>query len=309
MPPSPFTSLRRRLALAGGRPSDAPAEAAQGRRGDAGYRPAQLLELPLAYHALGSAVAWEEDVAFLDGTQHVELVGYLGTAPVIAAVVRAGVRLRRARRLTASVAAVRRIVIARPETLAQLDPLLESHEAVATDVDDPPHPIRDLERANAVVDRVRGDLEIRVAQQFRAGDGPTTWLIIDGSLSASPDWASDSRMLGVVKSHASLPFEGAELERYLTLPVGHRSSVFAPQSSRVAPVYAWGLRLREFAGKDLFHGLVRIEAAATDATLRSATLLSRHLLAERAPLANDARSDRLLYGIHDVERFLRAQGA
>jgi hypothetical protein len=37
--------------------------------------------------------------------------------------------------------------------------------------------------------------------------------------------------------------------------------------------------------------------------------LSRHLLAERAPLANDARADRLLYGIHDVERFLRAQGA
>lgn len=308
MTASPFAALRRRLALVGGRPSDAPAEAAQGRRGDAGYRPARLIESPLAHHPVGAALPWDDDVAFLDGTQHVELVGYLGTAPVMAAVVRAAVRLRHDRKLTAAVVAQRRIIVARPETLAQLGSMLDHHDAIATDPEDAPHPIRDLERANAVVDRVRGELEIRVAREFRAG-ASATWLIIDGSLSASPDWASDLRMIGVVKSHATLPFEGDELETYLTLPVGHRSSVFAPVSNRVAPVYAWGLRLRDFTGHDLFHGLVRIEVSATDAALASADLISRHLIAERAPLANDARADRLLYGIHDVERFLRAQGA
>lgn len=308
MSASPFAAVRRRLAFAGGRASDAPAESAQGRRSDATYRPARLIESPLAHLAVGTPLAWAEDVAFLDGTQHVELVGYLGTTPVIAAVVRAAVRLRHQRRLSAAVVAERRIVISRPETLVQLGQVLDGHDAIASDADEAPHPIRDFERANAVVDRVRGELEIRVAREFRFG-GAAPWLIIDGSLSASPDWASDTRMIGVVKSHASLPFEGDELETYLTLPAGYRTSVFAPQSNQVAPVYAWGLRLHDFTGRDLFHGLLRIEVTATEASSASADLLSRHLLAERAPLANDARADRLLYGIHDVERFLRVQGA
>lgn len=307
MSASPFAALRRRLALAGGRPSDAPAEAAQGRRGDASYRPARLVESPLAHHAVGAPEAWTEPVAFLDGTQHVELVGYVGTAPVVAAVVRTAVRHRVDRHLHASVMLQRRVVVARPEALARLGLALDGHEPMATDVEESPHPIRDLERANAVVDRVRGELEIGAAREFRSKN--EGWLIVDGSLSASPDWATDAHMVGVVKSHASLPFEGDDLERYLTVPVGHRSSIFEPESNRVAPVFAWALRLHDFAGRDLFHALVRIEVPATDASVAGADLLSRRLLAERAPLANDARADRLLYGIHDVERFLRAQGA
>lgn len=307
MPTSSFAALRHRLALAGGRSSDAPAESAQGRRGDASYRPARLVEAPLAYHAVGEPLPWDEVVAFLDGTQHVELVGYVGTSPVVAAVVRAAVRERRNRKLSAAVVAQRRIVVSRPEALDRLGAALDGHEAIATDADEPGHPIRDLERANAVVDRIRGELEIRVAREFRSRS--SGWLVVDGSLSASPDWATDAQMVGVVKSHASLPFEGDELERYLTVPVGHRSSIFEPESNRVAPVYAWALRLHEFAGRDLFHGLVRVEVAATAASVTGANRLSRHLLAERAPLANDGRADRLLYGIHDVERFLRAQGA
>ncbi len=261
----------------------------------------------MAHHPLGQPVPWDAEVGFLDGTQHVELVGYVGTAPVMAAVIRAAVRVRRQRLLHAAVVMQRRIVTARPETLAQLGGTLDGYDAIATDVEESPHPIRDLERANAVVDRVRGELEIRAARDFRANnDG---WLIVDGSLSASPDWATDPRMIGVVKSHASLPFEGDALECYLTVPAGCRSSIFEPASSRVAPVYAWGLRLHDFAGRDLFHGLVRIEVTASESSIAAADTLSRHLLAERAPLANDARADRLLYGIHDVERFLRAQGS
>jgi hypothetical protein len=227
---------------------------------------------------------------------------------VVAAVVQAAVRIRHDRRMQRAVASERRIVVGRADALHALGNALEHHELLPLDDEEPPHPIRDVERANAVVDKARAGLEIEVAAAFRE-QSAECWLLIDGSLAASPDWANDSRMLGIVKSHASLPFEGTELECYLTLPTGHRTSIFQPQTRRVTPLFAWGLRLHDFAGKDLFHGLVRIEASATDATLESADQLSRHLVAERAPLADDRRSDRLLYGIHDVERYLRARRA
>ncbi|MDX2260610.1 MAG: hypothetical protein SFU84_02790 [Gemmatimonadales bacterium] len=307
MPGSPFTSLRRRLALVGGRPASLAAEAAQGRRDQAGYRPSRLLEGTLAHHALGEAVPWTEPVAFLDGTQHVELLGYVGTLPLVAAVVRAAVRQRDARRMTLAVQSVRRVVIAHEAALAVFGAALDGHDVLALDGDDAPHPIRDVERAHALVDRTRGALELAVAREYRRLH-PDAWLLVDGTLTASPDWSRDPHMLGVVKSHAVLPFEGEALERYLTLPYAHRTSLFQPGSRDVAPVYAWGLRLHPFAGQDLFHGLVRIEAAATEATVANVDRLSRHLLAERAPRSADPRADRLLYGIHDVERFLRAQG-
>ena len=246
-------------------------------------------------------------MAFLDGTQHVELAGYVGTQPVIVATVRAAVRLRHARRLHRAALGVRRLVIARPEALASLGDIA-GHVAIAIEEVESPHPIQDLDRAQALVDRERGALEIAVAWEFRSGEHQDTWLMIDGSLAASPDWAGDPRMLGIVKSHAMLPFEGEELEVYLTLPHAHRTSIFQPASRRVTPLYSWGIRLHAFAGRDLFHGLLRVEAAATDATLALADTLSRYLLAERAPLSNDRRADRLLYGIHDVERYLRASG-
>jgi len=73
-------------------------------------------------------------------------------------------------------------------------------------------------------------------------------------------------------------------------------------------VHAWALRLWPWEGKDLFHGLVRIEVAPVNGTPAMAGLLSRWLLAERAPISTpDARWDRLLYGIHSVETYLRAQ--
>jgi hypothetical protein len=76
----------------------------------------------------------------------------------------------------------------------------------------------------------------------------------------------------------------------------------------VAPVFSWALRLWPWEGRDLLHGLVRIEAAPTDATLAAADQLSRWLLAERAPVsAPDPRWDRMLYGIHAVEVGLRAE--
>jgi hypothetical protein len=133
------------------------------------------------------------------------------------------------------------------------------------------------------------------------------WLVVDGALSESPEWAADPRTVGVSKSHATLPFDGPELERYLRLPAGHRTTVFAPESRSVAPVLAWAVRLWPWEDRDLFHGLIRVEVAPENGGSESADLLTRRLLAERAPLSTpDPRWDRLLYGIHSVEQYLRA---
>jgi hypothetical protein len=117
-------------------------------------------------------------------------------------------------------------------------------------------------------------------------------------------------VVGVSKSHATLPFEGEALERYLRLPPGHRSSIFVPASRRVVPVRAWALRLWPWEGRDLLHGLVRVEVAPDNGTPEVADRLSRWLLAERAPVsAPDPRWDRLLYGIRRVEEFLRSRAS
>jgi len=131
---------------------------------------------------------------------------------------------------------------------------------------------------------------------------------VDGALSESPTWSVDQRILGISKSHSTLPFDGSELHRYLRLPSGHRSSIFLPESRNMAPVHAWALRLWPWEGKDLFHGLVRVEVAPANGTPEMADLLSRRLLAERAPLSTpDSRWDRLLYGVHSVEQYLRSR--
>lgn len=302
--------LRRRLFGGGGHPASTTAERAQGRSEGAEYRPARLVEPPLRHHPVGPPEAWTEDIAFLDGTQHVELVGYVGAAPILAAAVRAAVRLRSARRSRLVSLVERQIVLARAAALAMLGADLAEFDPIILDDEEPTHPVRDLDRAHAEVDRARTGVEIAAAAAFRterAGDRP--WLVADGSLAISPDWARDDRMIGVVKSHGVLPFTGPDLETYLTLPAGQRTSVFAPESRQRAPVHSWALRLHDFTGRDLFHGLVRIEVPVSDDPVGRAEVLSRRLLAERAPLATDRRADRLLYGIHDVERFLHAREA
>lgn len=303
-----FHSLRRRLAAAGGRPASAGTEVAASRRDAPEIRRAELVEPPLRQINPGPAVPLGEPLAFLDGVQHTELLGYVGTTPVVAARIAAGVRRREARHSVGAVALERVLVLARPEALAAIGPLPDGSDAVALPDDEPPHPVGDHDRARAAVDAARTALEIQAARRYRERE-PDGWLLADGTLTVSPDWSGDPRMIGVVKSHATLPFDGDELECYLTLPAGHRSSVFSPPTRRVTPVHSWGLRLWPWQGRDIFHGLVRIEVAAGPEAGAMADRLSRHLLAERAPLAADPRQDRLLYGVHEVERWLRARSA
>lgn len=300
-----FDDLRRALTAAGVMPASSRPPGSQGRTEEAATRPATLIEdQQVRSRPVGPATPCPGPLAFLDGVQQHQVVGYAGSSPLVAATVAAAVRLRTGRELKTVVELQERLLLGRPAALAEA-PAVPGYRPIALPDDDPEHPIRDLDAAVAEVDDARSRLEVAAGDQFRRrSDG---WLVVDGSLAQSPNWAEDGRMLGVAKSHATLPFEGADLATYLRLPEGHRSSVFQPASRRVAPVYAWGLRLWDWTGRDLLFGLVRVEAAPREDTMARADEFSRWLLAERSPIsAPDARWDRLLYGIHSVEAYLRA---
>src|SRR5438105_3817817 len=135
------------------------------------------------------------------------------------------------------------------------------------------------------------------------------WLVVDGVLSDSTALSEHPRALGVVKSHGAHYFEGAELERALTLPDGHRSGVFRPRARGAGrDIYSWYVRLWPWEGNDLLYGLLRLEARAHPDTLALAAPIAAWVRAQRAPIATpDRRWDRLLYPIHDVETYLRAR--
>lgn len=306
--PLPLTRLRRQLAVRGLVPVADGSAGGLGRAEDAAVRPARLVQDPeLAWYDCGSAEPCPEDVAFLDGIQRHRVVAYDGPLPLVIGTVAAAVLRREGRNLRAAEVRVRRLAIAREGVLAAAGPALDGLERVTLDSEEIPHAARDLDRARAVLDQHRGTLEVEVGDAFRRRH--RDWVVVDGSLAESPVWAADDRMIGVAKSHATLPFEGPALSRYLSLPVGHRTSIFQPASRRVAPVWSWGLRLRAWEGRDPFHGLVRIEAAPGEGTIRMVDDISRWILAERAPLSTpDRRWDRQLYGMRAVERYLESRG-
>jgi hypothetical protein len=302
-----LAALRRRLAVKGLTPASAVPESSGGRTEEACIRPARLVEdTALQCRPVGTAQAWPDPLAFLDGVQRMQLVAYAGAAPIYVAEIAAAVRERRGARLQTVLEDRRRVAIARPRALAAAGDALDGLVTLGLPEDEPAHPVRDLTQAARALDRARGQLELDLGRRFRLGC--TSWLLVDGSLAESPQWASDPRTIGVSKSHATLPFEGDDLDRYLRLPPGYRTSIFAPQTRSVAPVYAWALRLWDWETKDLFHGLVRVEVSPANGAPATADLISRRLLAERAPISTpDPRWDRLLYGIHSVEQYLRAR--
>lgn len=276
---------------------------------DARLRPARLIEDPaLAWHPVTDAEPWPDPVAFLDGVQRLELVAYAGTAPLVVGDVAAVVRERRLRRLTGVLKGRRVVLLGRPEALVAAGDALAGADTVALPADEPAHPARDLANASRALDRARGALERSLGEQYRRTSAG--WLLVDGLLTESPSWASDARMVAIARNHASLPFDGADLERFLRLPVAHRTSVYAPETRSLTPVLEWALRLWPWEGRDVFHGLVRVQVAPENGTPEGADLISRRLLAERVPLGPPADgADRVLYGMHSVQRYLRATTA
>lgn len=302
-----FTSLamrcRKQLAAAGLAPAGGlPASYA----GDAEplIRPARLIEdAALRWHALGEPETFDEPVAFLDGAQRTELLGYAGAAPLALVEVRAAVRERVSGAFTTVVRERQAYLAGRQSAIAAAGGPPDGVEALPLP-EGPAHPFRDLAELRRAVDRVRGNLELAAADAFRRlRDG---WLIIDGSLSGSPALAEDPRAIGIVKGHATLPFDGTDLERYLRLPFGSRTSLFEPTPG-YRPVVAWGLRLWPWEDRDLFHGLVRVEVAPLNGESRPADAIARAVLAERLPVSGGPQWDRLLYGTHTVQQYLRAE--
>jgi hypothetical protein len=300
-------SIRRAAGAKGLTPATVVPEASAGRIEEAGIRLARLVEgSALRAIAVGAAETWPGMLAYLDGVQRSEVVAYDGASPIIVAEIAAAVRERRERRLRTVLEERRAMALGRPAALAAAGDALRDLIPIHLPDDEPPHPLRDLVNASQALDQARGALELSMGDRYRArSDG---WLIVDGSLSDSPRWAADPRMVAISKSHSILPFAGTDLERYLRLPAFHRSSIYAPVTRSLAPVRAWGLRLWPWEGKDLLYGLVRVEVAPVNESPELADSISRWILAERAPVsAPDRRWDRLLYGVFSVEQYLKAK--
>ncbi|HEY3279722.1 MAG TPA: hypothetical protein VGJ83_04345 [Gemmatimonadales bacterium] len=252
-------------------------------------------------------------VCFLDGIEQWKVVGYDGAVPIVRAYVAAAVRRRGPdRRLHTAYEAARDFAIA---PLAAVAPArrraLEAHcpDVVDIALDEGVQPARVLELARRAVDAARQRLERDLAERCVATLAPGEWLVVDGLLSVSAKLARHPRALGVIKSHGAQFFTGADLERALTVPAAHRTSVFRARGGHARnEVYSWYLRLWPWEGNDLLYGLLRVEACAAAETIAGATGTSGWLLGERAPLATpDARWDRLMYPIHDVETYLRSR--
>ncbi len=268
----------------------------------------------LRVYPLGEArPAAPRAVCFLDGIERWRVVGYGGATPIVGAYVAAAVRRRGAdRRPHTAYEDAREIAITRLELLAP--PVREALAVSGVTVvefaaEEAGQPVRAIQAARREVERARMALEHALGERCAAELGPGEWLVADGVLSDSAALSAHPRALGVVKSHGAQYFEGAELERALTLPAGHRTSVFQPRRRGARrDIYSWYLRLWPWEGNDLLYGLLRIEARAHADTLARATELSRWLVRERAPLSTpDPRWDRLLYPVHDVETYLRAR--
>ena len=252
-------------------------------------------------------------VSFLNGIERWSVVAYDGVVQIVHAYVAAAVRRRDAtgvlrttfeRSRAFAIAPLDRMSPALRHTLEQAASDVEAIDGALVE-----QPARYLETIEATVRRVRAHLERELAEAAIADLGMDEWLVIDGLLSRSPAVAQHPRTLGVIKSHGAQFLEGRGLERALTLPTGHRTSVFAVRGGHTrTEVFSWYVRLWPWEGNDLLYGLLRVEARAHVETVRRAAELSGWLWAERAPLATPAtRWDRLLYPLHHVEEYLKTR--
>jgi len=300
---------------AGAVPASAVPEASLGRADIETFTGADPIEDPeLRAHSLAGVQALAPGaVEFLDGIELWRVVGYAGVTPIVCAHVAAAIRRRGPDRRPRTVAEdAEELAITRLELLPDaVRGALERGgvRVVEIPAEDAGQPARALPAARVEVEKARAALERRVAERRLEALAPGEWLVIDGVISDSAALSAHPRALGVVKSHGAQYFEGAELERALTLPADHRTSVFRPRSRGARrEIHSWYLRLWPWEGNDLLYGLIRLEARAHPDTVATASALSVWLRRERAPLATpDRRWDRLLYPIHDVETYLRAR--
>jgi hypothetical protein len=253
--------------------------------------------------------------AFLDGTQASRVLFFVDGVAVVHGTVAAVIRQRSRRRLTTWRQLVRRGIYAPRGSIPDSAwRMLEATGERLTDTssESPPgdaaHPFVLRDAAIHRIQQDRESLERLLAAQWReSGEGT---LLVDGSV--GDGWVgSPPRAVGVVKSHRSLYSRPADLRAIFQLGAAERSPAFRLTSSWQQPVVSWYLRLREPVGRDPMWSLVRIEIAESEAVLdevrQVADAVSGWVLAEAAPLSlPDTRWDKLMYGVHDCEQFLKA---
>jgi hypothetical protein len=258
---------------------------------------------------VGAAVECPEPVAFLDGVQRHQVVAYgrRFPFPLVAGVVARAVRERKGGRLETVTSEVRHLLIGRREVLEEAAGCgTRSTTASCSTKRSRSIPSRRWTGQVAAIDDARSRLEVAVGEGFRARSN--AWLIVDGSLAESRAFREgrpDARGLEESR-HAPLRRAGPR-----DLPSTGAGPSHLGVPAIVAPVCA-GVCLGDSGsgpgkGVTCCFGLVRVESAPTRTPLDRADEFSRWILAERAPVsAPDARWDRLLYGIHNVEDFLAA---
>lgn len=255
--------------------------------------------------------------AFLDGTQRSQAVGYDDGVPIVLGHVAAVVRCRVERRLVTwgdGPVAAERVYVPTARLSAAVRAALEASRLTIVDTarereDGAAHPVELLRRAVDAVKRDREVLERRLAEAWCAAE--TRPLFADGGFPLAETTPSASACIGVVKSHHTLYVDDGALPVVLALPEGSRSSVFRVERTWGPPVLSWYLRLRRPSAHDPLRGLVRVEVSPDDPHApglpERADQISQWILAERNPLAlPDARWDRMVYGVRDVEEYLRA---
>ena len=270
-----------------------------------------MVEHPDGVRAIdpGPATPPPDGIGFLDGIQRFSVDGHFGLNPVVRGYVAAAVLVREQRALQGATRAAEEFLVV-PEAR------LTAHERAALNALGLPvldseagpraHPLLDVHAAALVVERRREDVERRVALEF--SERKDAWLVVDGAITALPFKRTFTNVIGVVKSHETQFLSGADLAVALTLDVGRRTSVFVRTTESGKRVLTWYLRLWSSEGEGLLHGLVRIERPDHASSVASANLVSQWVMAEKAPIAApDARWDRLLYPVHKVEDYLRAQ--
>lgn len=256
---------------------------------------------------------------FLDGIQRAEVKLYHQTVPIIYAYAAAAIRRRDQRQLRTLRTdgadwLIEREALFYPSRYVSIDEMKALGAGPNQMVDTTPAGSEPLPlfppllyaRAAQHVNRWRESIERELAIRW-CGANQGGWLLVDGSLTLSPELASCRSAVGLIKSHRTMFFDGADARVVLDLKVGERTSVFEPQTRSLTPVRSFYLRLRPHDRRDIFWGLVRVEMAAShDPAL--ADELSRWLLTETAPISlPDARWDRLIYPIRDCEQYLRAR--
>ena len=297
---------------AGAVPASFVPDASGGRSDAADVTGADVMEgSGLAVHELRHPPLAPSAVTFVDGIQRWAVVGYDGVVPLISAYVAAAARRRTGGRLHTVAEESRRVIVTAEGSLSPpvREALRRSREPVVDLKDDVPgQPGRTLTAAGMRIERLRESVERAVAEPLADRLPEDEWLVVDGVLSNSKDLASHPRTLGLIKSHGAQYFTGEELRRALMLPPGHRTSVFQPHRHGSQAVYSWYVRIWPWEGHDLLYGLLRVEARADAESIARADAIGAWLVNERKPLSTpDARFDRLLYPIHDVETYLRSR--